>query len=82
MTQPRVFISYSHDSEKHAIRVMEFADKLRNDGIDANVDAYTPHPEEGWPRWMDREIRESDYVVVICTETYLRRINGEEKKAR
>ncbi|MCP4656050.1 MAG: hypothetical protein GY856_11605, partial [bacterium] len=32
---PRVFLSYSHDSDEHRDRVLALADRLRADGIDA-----------------------------------------------
>lgn len=37
-------------------------------------------PPEGWPRWMERRIRESTYVLVICTEAYYRKaLNLDER---
>ena len=54
---PRVFISYSHDSDEHAARVLDLANALRRDGIDVILDRYLHRgPEEGWPLWMDRNI--------------------------
>ena len=50
MTQepaPRVFISYSHDSEEHAVRVLALADRLRSEGIEAILDQYEMSPPEG-----------------------------------
>src|SRR5438132_7154560 len=79
---PKVFISYSHDSPEHADRVLEFADRLRADGIDAILDQYEISPEEGWPRWMDRQIRDADFVLMVCTETYYRRVMGEEETGK
>jgi len=76
---PRVFISYSHDSDEHRDRVLRFADRLRADGIDAIIDQYVQSPPEGWPDWCERQIRGSDFVLMVCTETYLRRVNGEEE---
>lgn len=73
MTQepaPRVFISYSHDSEEHAVRVLALADRLRTEGIEAILDQYEMSPPEGWPRWMDRQVRDADVVVMVCTETF------------
>ena len=32
-----VFVSYSHDSPEHAERVLDFAEALRDDGIDAEL---------------------------------------------
>ncbi len=72
----RVFISYSHDSGAHIDRVVALADQLRNDGIDVRLDQYSPHPPEGWPRWMEHEIRDADFVLLICTPTYRLRFDG------
>jgi hypothetical protein len=78
----RVLISYSHDSAEHADRVLELADRLRGDGIDATIDQYVVSPPEGWPRWMDRQIDESDFVLLVCTETYYRRVMGREEQGK
>ncbi len=76
---PIVFISYSHDSQEHADRVLALSDRLRADGIDCVLDQYEVSPAEGWPRWMDRQIRAADFVLMICTPTYFRRVMGEEE---
>ena len=76
---PLVFISYSHDSPEHADRVLALSDHLRADGIDCILDQYEDSPPEGWPRWMDRQIRAADFVLMICTPTYYRRVMGEEE---
>src|SRR4051812_28816970 len=75
---PRVFISYSHDSPAHRDKVLAFADRLRADGIDASLDQYVPFPEEGWPAWCEARIREANFVLMVCTETYLRRVERNE----
>ena len=79
---PRVFISYSHDSAKHADRVLALADRLREDGVDCMVDQYEPAPQEGWPRWMTKQIKRADFVLLVCTETYYRRVMGEEQPGK
>jgi hypothetical protein len=76
---PKVLISYSHDSPEHAQHVLELANRLRADGIDCTIDQYLVVPEEGWPRWMDKQIRDSHFVVMVCTETYYQRVMGEEE---
>ena len=75
---PRVFISYSHDFSSHADRVLRLSDRLRTDGVDTVLDQYESAPPEGWPRWMEREVREADFVLAICTETYQRRVENRE----
>jgi SEFIR domain-containing protein len=75
---PKVFISYSHDSEEHAARVLRLANDLRRDGIEASIDQYITAPPEGWPRWMDNptfreEARsESGSTPSCCRRTRLR----------
>ena len=79
---PKVFISYSHDSRLHLDRVLELADRLRAEGIDCNLDQYEPAPAEGWPRWMDRQFQDADFILVVCTETYCRRFEGREEHGK
>src|SRR5262249_38884156 len=59
--------------------VLNLADRLRVDGVDADIDQYESSPPEGWPKWMDRQISESDFILVVCTETYKRRAEGKEE---
>jgi hypothetical protein len=78
MKQSKVFISYSHDSEGHKNRVYDLSEKLRRDGIDCHIDQYEISPLEGWARWTRNQIRQADFVLVVCTETYERRYEGTE----
>ena len=77
-SSPRVFISYSHDSQPHSDRVLAFAQAMRRDGIDVELDQF--HNEEivDWPRWCNEQISrdKSDFVLCICTDEYRRRIEG------
>ena len=81
---PRVFISYTHDDEKHKERVLALAERLTNEGIDCHLDRYyeTPPPAEGWPLWMEHQIERADFVLLVCTEMYLRRFRREEEQGR
>jgi hypothetical protein len=76
--RPKVFISYSHDNEQHEQRVLALAQRLRHEGIDAEIDQYEFTPQEGWPMWCNRKIEEADFVLMVCTETYKRRVDGKE----
>jgi len=75
---PKVFISYSHDSQEHKDRILALANRLRAGGIDCNIDQYEESPAEGWPRWMMNQLEWADFVVVVCTEQYDRRFRGKE----
>jgi TIR domain/inactive STAND len=73
----KVFISYSHDSVEHKEFVSRFAQRLRKDGVDAQIDQYVGgRPPEGWPRWMLDKLDWAEFVLLICTETYYRRFRG------
>ena len=74
-----VFISYSHDSPEHIRAVLALSNRLRTDGVDAALDQYETSPPEGWPRWMEKKIRDSKYVVLVCTETYYDRVMKPDK---
>ena len=77
---PRVFLSYSHDSDEHADRVLALADALCDRGIDVIFDRYVhPAPAEGWPRWMDRNLDEAQFVLMVCTAIYHRRVMDKEE---
>ena len=82
MTAPTVFISYSHDSPEHGEHVLAFADQLVRDGVSCILDQYETAPPEGWHRWMDGHIRDSDFVITICTEPYYRRVIGKEEPGK
>jgi tetratricopeptide (TPR) repeat protein len=75
---PKVFISYSHDSQEQMDRVLALSDRLRKEGLDCRIDQYEQSPPEGWPQWCARQVEQSEFVLVACAETYLRRFKGEE----
>jgi hypothetical protein len=80
---PKVFISYSHDSPEHARRVLGLAERLREDGVDAQIDQYVAGtPPDGWPRWMLNQLDWANCVLVVCTETYYRRFRGHEEPSK
>lgn len=78
MNPIKVFVSYSHDSPEHMNRVLELSNRLRLDGIDSSIDQYEMSPSRGWIRWMNDQIEEASFVLVVCTETYGRRFSGRE----
>lgn len=78
MSATAVFISYSHDSPDHKDRILDLSNRLRTEGVDCRIDQYEQSPEEGWPRWCERQVERSSFVLVACTETYLRRYKGDE----
>jgi hypothetical protein len=66
----KVFISYSWDDDSHKQWVCDFATRLRGDGIDVILDRWDAIPGEDLPVFMERAVRESDFVLCICTPRY------------
>ena len=72
---PKVFISYSWDDEPHKDWVKAFATRLRSDGVDVTLDQWHLQPGDQLPAFMERAVRENDYVLIVCTPTYADRSN-------
>lgn len=79
---PKVFISYSYDSKEHRDFVRGISDRMRaKDGLDCQIDQYVNgSPPEGWLRWMETQIEQADFVLLVCTPNYLKRYRGEERE--
>ncbi len=75
---PKVFISYSHDSPEHKRWVSELAARLRHNGIDAILDQWDLGPGDDIALFMESGLRDSDRVLVVCTDTYVRKANDRE----
>ena len=79
---PTAFITYSHETPEHNERALNLATRLRVDGVACDIDKFEVSPPEGWLRWMKRQTQESDFVIVVCTETYARRFAGNENSGK
>ena len=73
---PRVFISYSHDSDEHKRWVLSFSNKLRSSGIDAILDQFDLEFGEDVAVFIESNITESDKVLIICTDQYIQKANS------
>ncbi|MCH9687681.1 MAG: tetratricopeptide repeat protein [Deltaproteobacteria bacterium] len=79
---PRVFISYSHDSDKHREDVAAFVGRLRGDGVEVAFDQdEVDEPVRGWLGWCDDQIEGADYVLAVCTPKYRRRFERRDPPA-
>ena len=75
---PKVFISYSHDSPEHKQWVSELAVKLRHNGIDMTLDQWDIRPGDDITRFMERGIVDADRILVVCTDNYVSKANTGE----
>lgn len=76
MTIPKVFVSYSHDSQAHKKWVLEFATRLRHVGADAALDQWDLGPGDDIPHFMERNLATADRVIMVCTANYVEKANA------
>lgn len=80
---PRVFVTYSHDDERHRDLVREFATFLRAEvGIDVRLDQWADDGRRDWSLWAIEQLAEADFVLVIASPDYQRRAEGTEVSHR
>ncbi len=72
---PTAFISYAWDADTTPW-VKQFATLLRTDGIDCKLDQWELAHGDQLAEFMDRSVRESDYVLIVCTPKYKIRSDG------
>jgi hypothetical protein len=70
-----VFISYSHDSDPHKKWVKKLADDLVLNGINVRMDEYDTTPGDDIVSYMAKSVREAQKVLMICSETYVKKAN-------
>ncbi len=70
---PQVFISYSWDSPEHRAWVTQLAMNLRQNGVEVVLDQWHARLGEDLAHFMARSVRESDRVLMICTENYVQK---------
>mgnify|MGYP003511259450 CR=1 FL=1 len=76
----RVFVSYSWDSVEHKEWVLKFVNMLRDRwGVNAKCDVFiTQSNTTNLNHMMVEEIKDSDYVLIILTESYAEKANKLE----
>jgi len=76
MSTSSAFISYAWESEEVKKWVKDLAIKLRDNGIDAKLDKWEVVPGDQMPHFMEKSVRENDYVLIICTPKYKTKSDG------
>lgn len=77
MRPPRVFVSYSHDSNSHAEEVRLFATFLRTElGIDARLDQWYEEHRQDWSTWAIEQLAEADFILAVASPAFRARVDG------
>ena len=81
MQPPKVFASYSHDSDDHKKWVRDLCTKLRENGVDVTLDQWDLGPGDDRISFMEKGVTNFDRVLVICTDDYVTKANARERGA-
>jgi len=73
--QPKVFISYSHDSEEHKDWVLQLATRLRSNGVDVILDRWNLKLGSDVASFMERELSKSNRIICVCSDNYVKKVN-------
>lgn len=72
---PVVFISYSHDSDKHKDWVLQLATRLRSNGVNVILDRWNLKLGSNLASFMERGLSKSNRVICICSDIYINKAN-------
>lgn len=72
---PKVFISYSYDSDEHIKWVLKLATHLSSHGIDVIFDQWDARLGDDLPFFMEQGLTTSVLVLCICSDKYVEKTN-------
>ena len=77
-SNPKVFISYSWDSDEHKNWVLNLANQLVENGVDVSLDQYELQLGRNLTYFMERAVQEADKVILIMTENF--KVKAEDRQ--
>lgn len=72
-TPPKVFISYSWESDEHKLWVRTLAERLTDNGVNARLDQWHIVPGQSLTQFMEIEAQSCDFALIICTMDYCKK---------
>lgn len=75
-TPPKVFISYSHDTEPYKDWILALATRLVANGVDVVLDQWDLTLGGDLPRFMETGLTAAQRVLAVCTEPYVSKANA------
>ena len=78
-----VFVSYAWDDQAHVSLVRRFVEFLRGRcGVRVELDFDAAGKPQVWPRWMEEQIRNADFILVVASPEYKRRAEEDQTLAQ
>jgi len=75
---PKCFVSYTWESPAHESWVLNLATRLRENGVDVVLDKWDLKYGHDLAHFMETAVRESDFVILVCTPAYAKKANVGE----
>lgn len=75
---PKCFVSYTWESPAHESWVLRLATRLRENGVDVVLDKWDLKLGHDLAHFMETAVRESDFVILVCTPAYAKKANAGE----
>jgi hypothetical protein len=75
-SQPRVFISYSHDDAEHVAWVRQLAEELRRHDLEVVLDGTHLQLGEQITHFIETAIRSSAVLLLVCSKGYTEKANS------
>lgn len=75
-SHPKVFVSYSHDSEEHQKWVLKLSTDLRFHGVDVILDCWDLRLGADLPFFMEQGLSSSSLVLCVCSDNYVLKANA------
>jgi len=74
---PKIFVSYSHDSQDHKDWVVKLSTDLRQHmGVDVVLDQWDLRIGSDLALYMEQGLGEAELVLCICSDTYVEKANS------
>src|SRR5882672_7221560 len=70
---PKVFISYSWESDEHKNWVRSLSERLTQNGVNVRLDQWHIGPGQSLTQFMEAEVQTCEFVLVVCTKEYSRK---------
>jgi hypothetical protein len=75
---PRVFISYASEDDRHRAWVRGLAEQLVSNGIEVTLDQWHLQPGGDVAHFMQEGIDNAEYLLLICTPVYASKFDSRE----
>ncbi len=73
---PTCFVSYSHETDDHKAWVRKLAEALSGKHVVVRLDQYDLKPGHDLAHYMESAVRETDFVLQVCTPAYAEKANS------